>query len=183
MLTPRRNILVISLVALILASVCLIATISPPAASSEIERNKRALLNLRFPCKPSNVRAYVLWNLQGRHTFNQVYARQQFLVERLVALGYLQQRDFPLEHQGSRSFEHRLEVLIRQNGLLREPLSSWAVSFRPKLKTNSWTQDGPELPTVSVTTRSNDMKIWEQLLLDFDSTNRPPNQHLQETPR
>ena len=146
-------------------------------------------MRLQFPCKPTSLRGYwspgyIRWNLQGRHTFAQALARRDFLTERLIALGYLEQKSFTLGHQEAGNCEAPLNVLIRQDGRLNEPLSSWSIGLNTALrpKPDSWMLDSSEGMVVTVTARPDEMKIWEHLLLAFDMTNRPPNKHLQATP-
>jgi len=147
-------------------------------------------MRLRFPCKPTNLQGYwsagyIRWNLQGRHTFAQVLARQDFLTKRLIALGYLEQKSFTLGHQETTNCEAPLNALIRQDGRLHEPLSSWSIGLNTVLKPkpDSWMLETSEGVVVTVTTRPDKMEIWEHLLSAFDLTNGRPNKHLQATPR
>ena len=109
-----------------LIALCLIAG----TRSSEIDRHRQALSRLRFPSNPTSLRGYfsagyILWNLQGRHSFDQVLKRRDLHTKSLIALGYLQQRSFPLEHQDANgNWVPQLNSIIRQDGRLNEPLAS-----------------------------------------------------------
>jgi hypothetical protein len=101
-----------------------------------------------------------LWNLQGRRSFNEVKERRESHIESLVALAYLQRRTFKLEHQEPNgNWSTEIAVIVHHDVRLREPLASYSILRISK--------------EVTVTTRPDEMKIWEELLRQFDLTNSP----------
>lgn len=158
--------LVIRVVGIALVTLCLITGIGL-YSSSEIDGHKRAIARLHFPYKPKSLpgyfsSAYLLWNLNGRPSFSEVMQRYEEHIVRLVDLGYLERRSFTLEHQPTNgNWSAQLDLIVRPDARLKEPLASWSMI--------------PISKVVTVTTRPDQMKNWEELLRQFDSTNRPPD--------
>jgi hypothetical protein len=159
---------VIGLLGFGLLALCLTVAIwhstQPP-----IEYHKNAIGRLRYPSRPTRLRdyfssSYVLWTLQGRPSDVKVINRREEHINKLVSLGYLQKRAFHLQHrQLEMTGAAELFESVRRDSRLQEPLSSWSYTFGSNV--------------VTVIARPAQMKVWEELLRQFDSTNTPLRPH------
>ena len=147
-------------------------------ASSPAQEHISALSRLRYPPTIKSVWGYVspdylVWNLQGGHSDAEVNERKDKHREALVGLGYLRCRKFTLQYREladgmelqELQFCHRRACEAKGLGA---PLTFWSTD---------WSR------AVTLTARPSELAVFEEVLREFDSTNPPPNQHLQPTPR
>ncbi len=151
---------------LTLGGLCLVAFLRHhPTADDHV----RALASLRYPPTTASLRGYfsydyLQWNLQGRHSYSQVNQRKSEHQESLVALGYLQRRDFTLHRKLEDGMElQQLQQLHRsacEAAGLGSPLVFWSTDWSNR---------------VTVTARPGEVRVFEEVLRRFDSTNTAPN--------
>lgn len=128
-------------------------------AADPVERHRSAMDRLTYPPNITGVkgyfsRDYLRWNLQGRLTIHQVADRYSEHREKLVELGYLQRRHFPLVHRDIQKIEGLLEF---QRLVVAEP---W-----PQSRIGHY---GAGHRAIVVTALPEVMPIWERLIRKFD---------------
>ncbi len=160
--------LIIIAAGLALGGLCLIVFLRHHPVSAE-DDHIRALASLRYPPTTTSLRGYfpsdyLQWNLQGRHSYSQVIQRKNQHQESLVALGYLQRRNFTLHGKLEDGMQlQQLQQLHRsacEAAGLGSPLVFWSTDWSNR---------------VTVTARPSEVRVFEELLRRFDSTNTAPN--------
>jgi len=140
-------------------------------ASSPEQEHIAALARLRYAPAIRGVAGYfssdyLMWNLQGRHSDPQVNQIKSQHKEDLVASGYLQRHSFTLEHRKLANDGTELQELQQLHRRACEAAGLGAPLV-------FWSTDSSNL--VTVTARPREIKVFEEVLRGFDSTNTSPN--------